>query len=125
MFQKSHTPDLDSKIESTDDLLVHLASQLEPDGGMPGQSAPERAARSIAALLAFVASGHTLTSGAFRSHVARLVQYLKSTGEVPDRKILDVAIRAAGTGKVPPGDWLAMARTSSVPWRQVEKALTL
>lgn len=124
MFPKSERPDVDTSIES-DDLLVDLASQLEADGGMPGPSAPERAARSVAVLLAFVASGHTLKNGAFRRHVARLVQYLKSLGEVPDRKIVDAAIRAAGSGKVPPGDWLAMARTSSVAWGQLEKALTL
>ena len=116
---------MDSKVESTDDLLVNLASQLEPDGGMPGGAASERAARSVAALLAFVAAGHTLTTGAFRSHVARLVEYLKSIGEIPDRKVIDLAIRAAASGKVPAGDWLAIARKASVPWRQLEKALTL
>jgi Ca-activated chloride channel family protein len=119
MFRKSRTPQLDSNVESPDDLLLELASQLEPDGGMPGQSAPERAARSVAVLFAFVAAGHTLTGGTFRSHVARLVEYLKSL----NRQIFDAAIRAAGTGNVPPGDWLAVARDSSVPWRQVEKAL--
>jgi Ca-activated chloride channel homolog len=118
-FWKSQAPDLDSSGESTDDLLVDLASRLEPDGGMPGRNGAERAARSVAVLLAFVAAGHTLTAGALRSHVARLVQYLTSL----NRKIFDVAIQAASTGEVPPGDWLAIARDSSVPWMQVEKAL--
>jgi hypothetical protein len=86
---------------------------------MPGRNGAERAARSVAVLLAFVAAGHTLTTGALRSHVARLVQYLTSL----NRKIFDVAIQAASTGEVPPGDWLAIARDSSVPWMQVEKAL--
>lgn len=119
MFRKSHTPDLDAKVESTNDVLLDLASRLEPDGGMPGQNGPERAARSVAALFAFVAAGHTLTSGAFRSHVARLVKYLKSL----NREIFDVAIGAAGDGRVPPGDWLAIARAARAPWSLVEKAL--
>ena len=112
-------------VESTDDLLVNLASQLEPDGGMPGQGVLERAARSVAALLAFVAAGHTLTTGAFRSHVARLVEYLKPVREVPDRSIIDLAIQAAGTGKVPSGEWLELARIPRIPWTRIEKSLRL
>lgn len=49
--------------------LVDLAAMLEPDGGMPGDSPDVRAARTVAAVLAFVAHGHTLTVGAFRLHV--------------------------------------------------------
>jgi hypothetical protein len=109
---------------SPDDSLMDLASQLEPDGGMPGANASERAARSVAVLLAFVSAGHTLTAGAFRSHVARLAEYLKST-KVPDRETIDLALAAARSGKVPPGDWLAIARTPGVPWRKVEKALAV
>jgi hypothetical protein len=118
MFEKSRG-------ESTDDLLMNLASQLEPDGGMPGQGVVERAARSVAALLAFVAAGHTLTTGAFRSHVARLVEYLKPVREVPDRSIIDLAIQAAGTGKVPSGEWLELARIPRIPWTRIEKSLRL
>jgi hypothetical protein len=95
--------------DSLDDSLMDLASQLEPDGGMPGSNASERAARSVAALLAFVSAGHTLTNGAFRSHVARLAEYLKST-KVPDRTAIDLALAAARSGKVPSGDWLTTAR---------------
>ncbi len=102
MFRRPHT-------NSLDDSLMDLASQLEPDGGMPGASASERAGRSVAALLAFVSAGHTLTSGVFRSHVARLVEYLNST-KVPDRTAVELALAAARSGKVPPGDWLAIAR---------------
>ena len=120
MFRKSPTPASDTELESSDDVLINLASQLEPDGGMPGQNGAERAARSAAVLLALVAAGHTLTTGAFRSHVARLVQYLTSLNS----QIFDVAIQAARTGSVPPGDWLATARDSGVPlMMEVEKAL--
>jgi hypothetical protein len=77
----------------------------------------------VAALLAFVTAGHTLTSGAFRLHVARLVEYLKPVREVPDRSVIDLAIQAAGTGKVPSGEWLELARTPRIPWTRIEKSL--
>ena len=55
--------------------LVALAAMLEPDGGMPGDTPETRAARSIAALLAFVADGTTTYDGPFRLHVRRLVAF--------------------------------------------------
>ena len=120
MFRKSQPAPSGTAPESIDDDLITLASQLEPDGGMPGQNASERSARSVALLLALVAAGHTITTGAFRAHVARLVQYLTSL----NRRTFDVAIQAASTGKVPPGDWLAVVRDSGVPlMMEVEKAL--
>ena len=109
--------------ESTEDLLLALASQIQPDGGMPGDNVSERAARSVASLLAFVAAGHTLRTGAFRSHVARLVEYLQPLHEVPDSGLIEVAIQAAGTGEVPLGEWLELARIPHIPWARIEKSL--
>jgi hypothetical protein len=111
--------------EVSDDPLVELASELEPDGGMPGESDSARAARSVAAVLAFVAAGHTLTVGAFRTHVARLVAFLKSVGGVSDREraLIERAIEAASSGSAPDGDWLALARGSGAQWKRIEKAL--
>ena len=111
--------------EVSADPLVELASELEPDGGMPGRSASVRAARSVAAVLAFVAEGHTLTAGAFRSHVARLVGFLKSAGGVSDREKASIerAIEAASSGSAPRGDWLALARAPGAEWAKIEKAL--
>jgi Ca-activated chloride channel family protein len=102
--------------ESAEDALMDLASLLEPDGGMPGQSESERRARSVAAVFAFVAGGHTLTSGAFRSHVARLVEFLKSAGGIAkdERAAIDRAIEAASSGKAPAGDWIEIARGRAV-----------
>ena len=60
-----------------DDQLLVLAAQIEPDGGMPGKDPETRIARSLAALLAFAAEGHTPTRGAFRSHAARLARFLE------------------------------------------------
>jgi len=126
LFGKSNPPappaDFRS-VESTDDILIGLASQLQPDGGMPGKDISERAARSVTVLLAFVAAGQTVSSGPFRSHVGRLVEFLKLARDVPDRKIIELAISAAATGKVPAGDWLALARGSAIGWGRVEKEL--
>jgi Ca-activated chloride channel family protein len=115
----------EAEAELSVDPLMDLASELEPDGGMPGESDSARAARSVAAVLAFVAEGHTLTAGAFRSHVARLVKFLKSAGGVSDREraLIDRAIEAASSGSAPRGDWLALARAPGAKWARIEEAL--
>lgn len=131
MFQKTHQRELPDELtlesipNPTDDLLLDLASQLEPDGGMPGKNISARAARTVAAVLAFVEEGNTLASGPFRSHVARLVAFLKAVQGVTkhERQLMDVAIKAASTGNAPPGRWLAFARVPAPPWTQLEKAL--
>ena len=104
------------------DPLMDLASELEPDGGMPGDSDSVRAARSVAAVLAFVAAGHTLTGGAFRSHVARLVKFLKSAGGVSagERALIGRAIEAASSGAAPRGGWLALALAKGATWPRIE-----
>ncbi|HEY1339684.1 MAG TPA: VIT domain-containing protein [Bryobacteraceae bacterium] len=105
---------------SAADRLLEIAAMLEPDGGMPGRDSDTRLARTMAALLAFVADGHTLTAGAFRTHVGRLVAYLKSVAEdEPVRR----AIEAASTGRAPQGNWTAMALDGGLSMRRVEKAL--
>jgi len=90
---------------------VDLAAMLEPDGGMPGKSPEVRVSRTSAAIFAFVAQGHTLTAGAFRVHVARLVAFLKSVNVATDKekRLIEEALDAARTGKAPAGDWLARA----------------
>jgi hypothetical protein len=104
--------------------LIDLAATLEPDGGMPGDSPEVRAGRTIVALLAFVAEGHTLNAGAFRLHVRRLVEFLKSVGAASDKAgWIEMALDAALTGKVPKGQWLALARERDVRWKNIETAL--
>lgn len=61
---------------SPEDKLFDHASQLESDGGMPGRNVNERADKTIAALEDFLAQGHTAQSGAFRSHVKRMLDFL-------------------------------------------------
>ena len=63
---------------TAEDILLDLASRMDSDGGMPGKNPESRAIATVIALLAFLSQGHTPTGGAFRSHVARLVSFLKS-----------------------------------------------
>ena len=104
---------------------MDLAAQLEPDGGMPGKTVSVRAGRTIAALLAFVAAGHTTTSGAFRSHVARLVEFLKSAADVSarEKQLIGRALEAVAAGKAPQGKWQVLSSAPAAPWRELEKAL--
>lgn len=105
--------------------LLDLAAMLEPDGGMPGDNIEVRAARTVAAVLAFVAEGHTLTAGAFRLHVGRLVEFLKSVSGASGRekRLMDRALDAAATGRAPAGEWLELARRPRTGWRQIGAAL--
>jgi hypothetical protein len=107
--------------------LVDLAAMLEPDGGMPGESPTVRAARTIAAILAFVAEGHTLSAGAFRLHVTRLVRFLESLRVASGReaRLIDTALGAASTGKAADGQWLSLARDPGTGWNHNEAALPL
>jgi Ca-activated chloride channel homolog len=109
---------------SSDDALLELAATLDSDGGMPGSSLEVRASASVVALMAFVANGHTPSAGAFRSHVARLVQFLESlTALDPDkRKLVERALTVTRNGPVPPGDWLRMSKSGGDRWGQLSMA---
>jgi len=113
----------DARVDKTD--LVDLAAMLEPDGGMPGNSPGVRAGRTIAAVLAFVADGNTLTVGAFRLHVTRLVGFLKSinVGSDVERGLIERAIDAASTAKIAPGQWLVLARAPGTQWKEIKEGL--
>ncbi len=110
-----------SKTGAAEDILIQIAAQLEPDGGMPGDDDQQRAAKTIAALYAMIAAGHTLQSGAFRAHVARLVAFLKSVAGLKGKEKIAVerAIESASTGHAPSGDWPKIARQKMVSWREV------
>jgi Ca-activated chloride channel family protein len=112
----SKTQRIDIAAASSEDALLELASKLEPDGGMPGDNPSARIARTIAAVLAFVKEGHTLSSGAFRLHLARLVGFLKSAAGLSqeEQAMVERAITAAAKGRGPSGDWLGLARRSNV-----------
>jgi hypothetical protein len=93
---------------------------------MPGDSPGVRAGRTIAAVLAFVAQGQTLTVGVFRLHVARLVGFLKSLNVTDgmERRLIERAIDSASTGKILPGQWPVLAREPGTQWKQIEEALS-
>jgi hypothetical protein len=92
-----------------------------------GDSRGVRAGRTIAAIFAFVAEGHTRSAGAFRLHVERLVRFLKSIGaeSETERRVMEKALETASRGNVPPGQWLALANESGTRWKQIEAALNL
>src|SRR5439155_2094376 len=69
-----------------EDLLLELASRLQPDGGMRSNNDEERLSLTLVALLCFLAEGHTAQSGTFRSHVERLLTFVKN---YPTTKLAD------------------------------------
>jgi Ca-activated chloride channel homolog len=93
--------------DSNADSLLELAAMLEPDGGMPGATEEIRKARTLALLCAFAAAGHTLTSGAFRAHVQRIVGFLNSCKLTEEERR---ELTKARRGMVRAGKWLALAR---------------
>jgi Ca-activated chloride channel family protein len=112
-----------SPSQLADDILLDLASRMDSDGGMPGKNSESRAIATVVALLAFLSQGHTAENGAFRSHVARLVLFLKSLTGLSSHHQRTVAavIELARKGTAPAGEWIALAHTSGNHWREVEK----
>jgi hypothetical protein len=100
---------------SPEDRMLEIAGSLEPDGGLAGKDAEDRALKTVIALLFFLEHGHTTTQGAFRAHVERMVRYLESTGG-PNRKVIESVIAFARAGKKPGA---AEVRT----WKEVEAAI--
>jgi hypothetical protein len=92
---------------------------------MPGENAELRASATVIALLAFLSQGHTPTRGAFRSHVARLVSFLKSlTGlSIHQQQVVEAVIEMARKGTTPAGKWITLARTAGMHWREVESVV--
>jgi hypothetical protein len=111
--------------ETAEDILLDLALRMESDGGMPGDNSESRAIDTIVAVLAFVSHGHAPGGGAFRSHVARLVSYLKSlTGlSSQQQEVVDAVIELARKGTAPAGEWITLARTSGNHWKEVERSV--
>jgi Ca-activated chloride channel homolog len=121
MFSSLIKPRAEDKSETAEDILIEIASQLEPDGGMPGRDREQRATKSIAVLYAMISHGHTARVGAFRSHVARLVEFLKSFENLNEREkmIVERTIEAASNGHAPAGNWLKIAQRKVVSWDEV------
>jgi hypothetical protein len=111
-------------VPSAEDELMYLAARIESDGGMPGANIETRVAASIAALFAFLQHGDTVSGGAFRAHLARILTFLESvSGLSADRqKLVAEAIMRAQKADVPPGNWLELANKRG--WDAIERALT-
>ena len=95
---------------STEDIMLQLASRIEPDGGMPGQDDEERWVTTATVLLCFIAEGHTAKSGAFRMHVQKLIGFLKAAPSTAtdERKRQLVALVETETNLS--GNWQERAR---------------
>jgi Mg-chelatase subunit ChlD len=112
-----------------EDMLMDLAGQLEPDGGMPGKSEFERVVRSLVAVLAFLIEGHTTTAGAFRTHVQRLMRFLETSAfpslNTQQRRTLNEVLGWIKKGLTPPwklGDLLAWKEKEA--WERITKLAT-
>ena len=99
---------------NSDDLLLALASALDADGGMPGNSINERAAASAVALLAFASNGHSPSHGAFRGHAARLERFLESLSglDASRQRLIARVLETVRKDAVPWPNWLAFAGES-------------
>jgi hypothetical protein len=111
--------------ETVEDTLLDLASRIAPDGGMPGKDRESRAISTVIALLAFLSLGHTPRDGAFRSHAARLVSFLKLMGGLSSdqQEIVAAVIELARQGKAPAGEWITIARAPGDHWKEVESSV--
>ena len=102
-----------SRKKETDDLLLSLASEIEPDGGMWGENNEERVLSSVVALLCFLEKGHTPKAGTFRAHVERLISFLESelvrSLSYEQQMSVDKIIKVARSGRALPGDWCELA----------------
>ncbi|MFN0167709.1 MAG: VIT domain-containing protein [Bryobacteraceae bacterium] len=108
------------------DVLLEIAASLEPDGGMPGRTAEDRALSSALALLAFLNEGHTPSSGAFRRHAERLAAYLEKVSPglpEPERAIVALVLGRVGDALPVPGEWLTAWRHPKGDWQSLGEAL--
>ncbi len=108
--------------QTGEEILLELASRLDSDGGMPGKNSESRASATVVTLLAFLSQGHTPTSGAFRTHVARLVSFLDSLSGLSrqQQQVIAAVIKLARKGTAPTGDWITMSKASGLRWKEVE-----
>lgn len=60
------------------DKIYDIASQIEPDGGLPGNSEEERIMKTIEALFEFIESGSNSNSGPLKLHIQKIVEFLKN-----------------------------------------------
>jgi hypothetical protein len=108
---------------------------LEPDGGMPGKKHEGRIANSLAALLFFYEHGTTATSGTFRMHAEKLLQFLTPHRlkrlEAKHESVAPCVLELIRTGRPVPGSWeefvtpIVQSKRVDISdfWTKVESAL--
>ncbi len=113
---------------TSEDMLLDLARNLEPDGGMPGKNDFARVVRSLVAVLAFLIEGHTASTGAFRTHVQRLLHFLETSAfpslSPADRQTLNEAL--AWTKKSAKPSWKVselLAWKEPEAWEKIRQAM--
>jgi hypothetical protein len=109
-------------------VLLDIAASIEPDGGMPGATPDERLLRTLAALMAMRAAGHTETSGAFRSHVRRLAEWLERNLEALSgrhREGAEAVLRLVRRQEPVVGGWMLLAQRPSPNWEELERLLAM
>ena len=96
------------------DPLVDLAARLEPDGGMPGDTPDFRLLATVLALLAFGAAGHWASSGPFRVHLRRMLDFVDRfpVADLPNeqRTGLEKGLDAVRHERVIAGPWMDVLR---------------
>lgn len=102
-----------------DTRLLEWVADLEPDGGMPGDTAEARAAHSAMLLLLLLAAGHSERRGPFRTHVRRLRVFLEQAAAdqalpAAARRTLARVLGCAATPRWTPD---AACRAALVRWR--------
>jgi len=135
VFDKPEAPP--AQAQTADDLLVSLSGMLEPDGGMPGKKHEGRIASSLAALLCFYQHGNTATSGTFRMHAERLLQFLTPQRlkklEAKQESVALCVLELIKTGRPVPGSWdefvtpIVQSKRVDISdfWTKLESALAL
>lgn len=105
------------EIVDPEDELMDLATLLDPDGGMPGDSTEERILNTLLAMLALAATGSTPGSGAFRSHLKRMLAFLErhlpAGLDEEEEASARAAIQAVHDGSVHDGQWHSRAGGAS------------
>ncbi len=96
---------VESSFEDTNPL-VELATLIESDGGMPGDSLGERVKQTLLALLCFSAEETINRSGIFKKHSQRLLSFIQGLelDQIP-QKLRDLCSESLGLLEQPDLDW--------------------
>lgn len=102
-----------------DEVATKIAGMLKADGGMPGPTDEIRLSNSLGALACLVACGNTSSTGPFRAHVKRLIEYLEKADwcHVPKMYIDDARtlLESLQAGRPPNNSWIGLARWLDKP----------